>query len=215
MARLAPRLAVLAAAALSLGACEQQLQPEKSVEYRPEEVGTVDHAMCLLGFAAVPLRELSSGHHLVDATVNGRKATFILDTGANLSVVHAPEAKGMGLPEKGQPTGALGLGGGMKAQQVVLERMEIGGIPIRRNRIMTSDLSQLVHVLGQMSRNRIAGIIGQDVMKEHRAVIDVARPILFLIARDQDPAPVDAARCRKSGGEGEGDADGNPPIRSG
>jgi clan AA aspartic protease (TIGR02281 family) len=215
MARLASRLAVLAAAALSLGACEQQLVPEKAVEYRPEEAGTVDHAMCLLGFAAVPLRELSSGHHLVDATVNGRKATFILDTGANLSVVHAPEAQGMGLPEKGQQTGALGLGGGMKAQQVVLERMEIGGIPIRRNRIMTSDLSQLVHVLGQMSRNRIAGIIGQDVMKEHRAVIDVARPILFLIARDQDPAPVDAARCRKGGEEGESDADGKPPIRSG
>jgi predicted aspartyl protease len=196
MARLAIRLAVLAAAALSLGACEQQLQPEKAVEYRPEEAGTVDHAMCLLGFAAVPLRELSSGHHLVDAVLNGRKATFILDTGANFSVVHAPEARKMGLPEKGTPAGAFGLGGGMKAQQVALERMEIGGIPIRARRIMTSDLSQLVTVLGQMSRSEIAGIIGQDVMKEHRAVIDVARPILFLIAADREPAPVEAERCK-------------------
>jgi hypothetical protein len=101
----------------------------------------------------------------------------------------------LGLPEKGLAAGAFGLGGGMKAQQVKLERLEIGGLPIRQSRIMTSDLSQLVQVLGTVSRSEIAGIIGQDVMKEHRAVIDVARPILYLIPEDRDPAPVPSATC--------------------
>jgi hypothetical protein len=184
----------------SLPAC-QQAGPEKKTQYNPGEAGTVDHAMCLLGFAAVPLRELSTGHHLVDLTLNGQKATFILDTGANASVVHAAAGKRLGLPDKGTPAGAFGLGGGMKAQQVTLERLEIGGVPIRRGRIMTADLSQLVQVLGTVSRGEIAGIIGQDVMKEHRAVIDVAGPILYLVAKDKDPAPVPAEQCRKAEGE--------------
>ena len=183
-----------------LPACEQQIAPVKQVAYDPGAAGTVDHAMCLLGFTAVPLRELSTGHHLVDVTLNGRKATFILDTGANLSVVHAPTARRLGLPEKGAPAGAFGLGGGMKAQQVKLESLVIGGVPIRGSRIMTSDLSQLVQMLGTLSRSEIAGLIGQDVMKEHRAVVDVARPILYLIPDDKAPSPVPAERCRS--GEG-------------
>jgi clan AA aspartic protease (TIGR02281 family) len=162
--------------------------------------------MCLLGFAAVPLRELASGHHLVDANMNGKKATFILDTGANASVVHAAAAPGLGLPAKGAPAGAFGLGGGMKAQQVKLDRLEIGGVSIRRGQVMTSDLSQLVQILGTASRGEISGIIGQDVMKEHRAVIDVARPILYLVADDRDPAPVPAERCRAAEDEGAQDS---------
>jgi hypothetical protein len=173
---------------------------ETKAEYRPDEAGTVDHAMCLLGFSAVPLRELATGHHLVDVTMNGRKGTFILDTGANASVVHAAAAQRLRLPAKGTPAGAFGLGGGMKAQQVTLERLEIGGVAIRRNRIMTSDLAQLVQVLGTVSRGEIAGIIGQDVMKEHRAVIDVARPILYLVPEDKAPSPVSADRCRAAAG---------------
>jgi clan AA aspartic protease (TIGR02281 family) len=185
----------------SLAGCERPVAPEK-VAYSPEEAGTVDHAMCLLGFAAVPLRELATGHHLVDVTVNGKAATFILDTGANASVVHAASAKRLGLPDKGIPAGAFGLGGGMKAQQVTLERLEIGGVAIRRGRIMTSDLSQLVQVLGTVARGEIAGIIGQDVMKEHRAVIDVARPILYLVSDDKEPAPVPAEGCKAAAGKG-------------
>ncbi len=189
---LLPLLLAAAATACSPPAAENK------VAYSPEEAGTVDHAMCLLGFSAVPLRELGTGHHLVDATVNGRKGTFILDTGANASVVHAGVAPRLGLPAKGVPAGAFGLGGGMKAQQVKLERLEIGGVAIRRGRIMTSDLSQLVQVLGTVSRGEIAGIIGQDVMKEHRAVIDVARPVLYLVPEDRAPAPVAAERCRSA-----------------
>ena len=182
----------------ALAAC-QQPAPDKKVDYDPTEAGSIDQAMCLLGFAAVLLRELPSGHHLVDVKVNGKAATFILDTGANASVVHTVSGRRLGLPEKGLSAGAFGLGGGMKAQQVKLDRLEISGLTIRQTRIMTSDLSQLVQVLGTVSRSEIAGIIGQDVMKEHRAVIDVARPILYLIPEDKDPAPVPATTCAGDG----------------
>jgi clan AA aspartic protease (TIGR02281 family) len=188
------KLAVLAL--LALTACEQ-LATKPPADYRPEEAGTVDHAMCLLGFSAVPLRELSTGHHLVDVTLNGRKATFVLDTGANKSVLHAPYAERLGIGAgSALPGAAVGLGGAMNARQVKIETMEIGGLPIRQSRIMTADLSQLTRFLAPLSGSTIYGLIGQDVMKEHRAVIDVAKPILYLVAADEDPAPVSAERCR-------------------
>lgn len=188
---------------LSLAGCDRVVTPAApTVEYRPHEAGTVDHAMCLLGFTAIPLRELSTGHHLVEATMNGRKATFVLDTGANVSVVHSAAAARLGLPERGTPAGAFGLGGAMNARQVRLESLVIGPVPIRRSQVMTSDLGAIVKVLSPLSRAAISGIIGQDVMKEHRAVIDVARPILYLMSADADPSPVPSERCREKGGGG-------------
>ena len=139
-----------------------------------------------------------TGHHLVEASLNGRKATFVLDTGANRSVLHAPYAEELGVGEGlAVPGAAVGLGGSMKARLVEVGRIEIGGMPIREKRIMSADLSPLTRLLGPMSGGKIYGLIGQDVMKEHRAVIDVSRPILYLVAADEDPAPVPAERCRE------------------
>ena len=179
----------------ALAGCEKVLT--QTAEYEPTEAGTIDHAMCLLGFTAVPLRELVTGHHLVDVRLNGRKARFVLDTGANRSVLHAPYASEFGLTEGATiPGAAVGIGGSMKAKLVPVERLEIGAMPIRQSRIMTADLSQLTKLLGPLSGGRVYGLIGQDVMKEHRAVIDVSKPILYLVRADKDPAPVAAERCR-------------------
>lgn len=201
------RLALLApavASALAFAGCDQVgRQTSSTAEYRPEEAGSVDHAMCLLGFAGVPLTELSTGHHLVTLELNGRDAVFILDTGANATVLHAPHAARYGVGEGSVLPGvAVGLGGSMRARQAAIESMTIGGVPIRRDKIMLSDLAQIEQVLGRLSGRTISGIVGQDVMKEHRAVIDVAKPLLYLIKADEDPAPIEAERCR----EGPGDA---------
>lgn len=179
---------------VALAGCEQITT--RQAEYRPGEGGTVDQALCLLGFTAVPLRELITGHHLVDVTLNGRTGTFVLDTGANATVVHAAFAEEFGLPSTGGlPAGAIGVGGGLRARQVRAESFAVGAVPVRQSRIMVADLAQVVRVLGPVAGRRIYGIVGQDVMKEHRAVIDVARPILYLIPADEEPAPVAAEKC--------------------
>ena len=198
-------LAFLAAAA-ALAGCDR-IAPDNAatVEYRPGEAGTVDHAMCLLGFTGVPLTELATGHHLVTVRINGREGTFILDTGANATVLHSGAAERFGVGEGSVVPGvAIGLGGSMQARRAPIESMEIGGVPIRRSDVMTSNLGQIEQVLGRVSGRSVSGIVGQDVMKEHRAVIDVARPILYLIEADEEPAPIPAARC--GGGEGGGNA---------
>jgi hypothetical protein len=191
----------LLAAALftALAACDMplpQAEPKK-VEYRPQDAGTVDHALCLLGFTAIPLKEArTTGHHLVSATVNGTEGVFVLDTGANLSVIDVDHAARFGLdPASGVRGGATGLGGGNVARQASIKTLSLGGVDVRQRRIVLTDLGAIGDALAPLAGGAVHGLIGQDVLKEHRAVIDVKRPLLYLIEADEEPAPVAAERC--------------------
>ena len=195
-----------ALALLSVAACGQLPDGEtQGVDYRPGEAGTGDHALCLLGFTAVPLREVATGHHLVEAQINGTTGNFVLDTGANVSVVNEAQAERFGVADTGglAGIGAGGVAGGRSAQMASVDSFAIGPVAVRQDRVVTADLGQLLTSLGQVAGEDVAGIIGQDVMTEHRAVIDVARSVLYLIEADRDPAPVPAGRCTGAATAGE------------
>jgi hypothetical protein len=200
------KIVLAAALPLALAACDIIAPPPPEaakVDYRPEAAGTVDHALCLLGFTAIPLREArGTGHHLVAATVNGKTGVFILDTGANLSVIDSDHAAHFGIVAgKGRAGGATGLGGSNLARQVTIESLAFGRVRLRQRRMVVTDLGSIGDALAPLSGGAVHGIIGQDVLKEHRAVIDVERPLLYLIEADEDPKPVAAGRCGGKGAE--------------
>lgn len=190
-------------ALLLLGACEQGAG--SIPEYRPGETGTVDHALCLLGFAAVPVQDVAPGHQLIEATINGRTGRFVLDTGANVTVIDTSQAERFGLSlggggplfRRGLPASPSG-----SASQIAIDSFEIGSITIRQRRIVTADLGQLLGALSSASGEEVVGILGQDVLNEHRAIIDVARPMLYLMDDDRDPGPVPSESCQSADGGG-------------
>ena len=195
------RTAGAIAALLLACACRQATGP--APEYRPEEAGTVDHALCLLGFTAVPVREVSTGHHLIEAAINGRNGQFVLDTGANMSVIDRAHLASFGLSQGSRDVGgAIGVGAAGQASRVAIDGFTIGPVQVRQNRIVSSDLGQLLTLLSRASGMTVSGIIGQDVLNEHRAIIDVERPMLYLMDEDRDPAPVSAQRCDDKQGGG-------------
>ncbi len=201
----------LVAAAFLLSACDMAQGPAPAPEYRPEEAGTIDHALCLLGFTAIPLRRTAhTGHHLVEVTLNGRPGLFVLDTGANISVVEDDHAEHFGLSEAsalGRP--GIALGGAVAARQAKVDSLSLGPVGIRQDRIAVADLGQLVQMLGPLAGGTVHGLIGQDVLNEHRAVIDMDRPLLYVIEEDRDPTPIPASRCTVSAGDAEAKAPGN------
>jgi Aspartyl protease len=187
---------------MALCACEVAPPAREEVDYRPEKAGTVGHALCLLGFTAVPLSRTSgTGHHLVQARLNGRAALFVLDTGANVSVVDDDHAAAFGLTGAAVRGRGEIVGGGPQARQVGIDRLELGGIPIRQRSMVVTDLGRLSVAMQSLAGRAVHGLIGQDVLNEHRAVIDMDRPLLFLMADDRDPAPVPAGRCTAGPGE--------------
>lgn len=188
-------------------ACDMSESPFASSEgtqvaYRPQEAGTVDHALCLLGYVHVPVRNVRPGHQLIEASINGVAGDFVLDTGANLTVVSASQAERFRLsPETG---GILGSGparfAGVQgtARQVRIESFLLASVDIRQRSVLVADLGQLMGALGRASGREISGIVGQDILNEHRAIIDVARPMLYLMEEDREPAPVSAEGCTPS-----------------
>jgi clan AA aspartic protease (TIGR02281 family) len=195
-------------ALLLVAACREATAPEQ-VEYRPGEAGTVDHALCLLGFDAVPLREVTTGHHLVQATINGTSGSFVLDTGANVTVVDQAHARRFGISDTQGGLGGIvgGLAGGRRARQVSIDSFRVGPVDVRQGRIVTADLGQLLESLSRFTGTEVYGLVGQDVLTEHRAIVDVAGPMLYLMAEDREPAPVPAGQC---GGDGEVQASEEP-----
>lgn len=187
------------AALLFAAACQQE--SASAPEYRPNEAGTVDHAMCLLGFSAIQLREVPPGHHLVEARINGQSGSFVLDTGANVTVINEAQTDRFGVSGGGGLAGVAGVlpaAASGQANQVSIDSFEIGSIPIRQSRVVTADLGQLLTAFGRVAGEEVAGIIGQDVLTEHRAMIDVARPMLYLMEADEDPAPVASGQCQEA-----------------
>lgn len=154
---------------------------------------SVDQALCQLGFTRVPLRETRTGHHLVEVTINGRPATFIVDTGANVTVLNAALAEPFALtPRVGVVGAAVGIGGSLGAKQWNVKELAVGGVPVRQNHIATADLSGVVGALSRMSEAQIAGIVGQDVLKAQQAVIDVDGPTLHMLQANAAPRPPEA-----------------------
>ncbi len=183
---------------LLISGCEEFTPPVSPtpVAYQPELAGTVDHAMCLLGFKGIPMRTIATGHQLVDGSLNGRAVTLVVDTGANVSVVHAAHADMFGLaPRAGLGGSAIGLGGALRATQSRVGSFEIGGLAIAQPNLMVADLSQLEALLARLSGAPVHGILGQDVMKIHHAVIDAAKPMLYLQEATAIPRPISADLC--------------------
>jgi hypothetical protein len=177
-----------------LATCRQA--PSEAAPAFAGQVRSVDHALCLLDFTGIRLQTLPTGHHTVDVVLNGKPATFIIDSGANVTILNSTFVKEFGVgPATSFPGPALGAGGAMSAQLVGIKQLRIGGVPIRIDRIAAADLGRVLDLLRPGAGKPIHGIIGQDVLVEHRAVLDVARASLYLIAEDYEPAAVAPTRC--------------------
>ncbi len=179
---------------LFVAACDL-VPTARTATYDPGVSASVDQALCRLGFTAVPMTELTSGHHLVEASLNGRTGRFVVDTGANATVLHASLVADYDLdPAIGVSAAAVGLGGQAQADVWRYRSLQIGPVDIPAGRIISADLSQMVNFLGAKTDQPIVGIIGQDVLSAQQAVIDVPRPILYL-RRPGAVAPVDPTTC--------------------
>lgn len=99
---------------------------------------------------------------LVRATVNGKPATLILDTGAQFLTITPELADGL------QPIGTaehIGLGVTTRSSRVIVE-VKLGGATLSHCAAETQDLSGLSSGLGV----KIDGLIGESVLFQFKAV---------------------------------------------
>jgi hypothetical protein len=138
---------------------------------------------------------LASGHHSVAIMLNGKPGIFLIDTGAGATIIHTPYLAKFALA----PAAAAGIAasGGGKAsyEPISIDALTVGGARTRLNRIYAMDLSYLVDAVSASSVQPIEGLIGQDVLRDQKATIDMDQSILYLASADPALRP----SCQPSG----------------
>lgn len=139
---------------------------------------------CRPGFAPIKMTALASGHHSVSVMLNGRPAAFLVDTGAGATIIHTPYlerfalSRGAGAGVATNPTGKL------RFDPVAVKGFAVGGTRTRLNKIYAMDISYLVDAVSAASPERIEGLVGQDVLRDQKAIVDLDKSILYLADPD-------------------------------
>lgn len=129
----------------------------------------------------IPLKRLKTGHYKLDVLVNGRKGEFILDTGASTSCIGLENTGYFHLNSLESEIKAAGAGAiDMETRISTGNRLKIGPLQKRNLDFVLFDLTHVNTALDQVEEDKVQGILGADLLKKYRAVIDYGRNVLFL-----------------------------------
>jgi hypothetical protein len=134
------------------------------------------HAACRVEpRAAIPV-DVVEGHVLVSVQVNDVPATFILDTGAERTLMGEEVVRRLGIQRDGWVSSAVrGLGGIEQRPNALPRSLRLGGVPLHR-RTLLGDSSVTVGPLpvDDISGRLIAGLLGRDFIASFDLDLDLA-----------------------------------------
>ena len=114
---------------------------------------------------------------VIEVTLNGKKAYFLIDTGSDITILNARDTKkyGFGIVKRAFENHSLvGMGGSVSSIYSTYDvELKVGSSRVM-NRYLAHDLSRVVKRLEEKISIRISGIIGSDLMKRYGFVIDYA-----------------------------------------
>ncbi|GAB1855353.1 hypothetical protein MHTCC0001_01860 [Flavobacteriaceae bacterium MHTCC 0001] len=133
------------------------------------------------GYTKIKLKLTKTNHFEMKATINGIKGNFILDTGASSSCVGFEGIDTFKLKVK--DSSVLAAGAGATDMETKMSRKNKVKIGRWNNDKVVLVLFNLVHVntaLINHNSNPVDGIIGADILKKGKAIIDYEKKYLYL-----------------------------------
>jgi len=133
------------------------------------------------GYTKIKLRLTKTNHFEVKAQINGVKGRFILDTGASNSCVGFESVKYFNLTVEDSNVKAAGAGAtDMKTQISKKNHIKIGKWKYKKLKLILFDLVHVNTALETHNSNSVDGIIGADILKKTKAIIDYSNKYLYL-----------------------------------
>lgn len=121
--------------------------------------------------------ERRGNHIFVDGTLNDNKVTYMIDTGADNSLLHLKAATDNGC-EVGEMTEFIqGIGGKAPAAVTKIKKLTMGDAILTNRKVLAADLDRFGRELEWV------GLFGADFMRELDAVITYREKRIFLIQR--------------------------------
>lgn len=133
------------------------------------------------GYVGIPLALTATNHFEIEAKINGISGRFIVDTGASNTCLGIDKIDRFELTTESTDVKAAGAGSSeMDALISTNNTIGIGGWEKRRHRIVLIDLFHVNLALEKQNASPVDGIIGADILKKGKAIIDYNRKRLFL-----------------------------------
>lgn len=132
-------------------------------------------------YTPVPLHLTNTNHFELCAQINGIDGRFILDTGASNTCIGLDKTEHFHLNSKKSEVKAAGAGAvEMETLISTGNHIAIGKWNKKRQKIVLFDLVHVNQALLSHDANPVDGIIGADILKKGKAVIDYSKKTLFL-----------------------------------
>ena len=141
----------------------------------------LDKVLAKANYKKIRFKLTKTNHLLIEASINGIKGKFILDTGASSTCVGLECVPLFGLDAIHSETLAAGAGGtGMLTKLATKNSLKIGRWKNEDFNIVIFDLSHVNLALTQHKAKPVNGIIGADVLLKGKAIIDYYNHYLYL-----------------------------------
>jgi hypothetical protein len=138
-------------------------------------------SLSLQGYSSIALTRLKTGHLTMQARINGVSGRFVLDTGAGRSVIAAGRQEKFRLGRFDRKVAvATGAGGDLPLRMSHGNRLQIGSYVDYGFTAYLMPLDQVNLAFLRRGQEGIDGVIGSDVLRSGRAVIDYAGRRLYL-----------------------------------
>ena len=133
------------------------------------------------GYTRIKLKQTKTNHLELKARINGIVGNFILDTGASSSCVGFESIHQFKLNAENSKIKAAGAGAtDMFTQIAKKNRIKIAKWHYDKLALVLFDLSHVNLALTTHNAKPVDGIIGADVLKKSKAIIDYSQKYLYL-----------------------------------
>lgn len=132
-------------------------------------------------YTQVPLVLTATDHFEIIAKINGISGRFILDTGASNTCVGLDKIQYFELVSKNSKIKAAGAGAtNMETQISTKNIVEIGKWSQEKVKLVLFDLVHVNDALISHNALPVDGVIGADVLKKGKAIIDYDKKCVYL-----------------------------------
>ena len=132
------------------------------------------------GYVRVKLDFLKTKHYSLEAKINGINGRFILDTGASNSCICTSLENNFNVISKKTTEKASSATSKISNTKISKNNtIQIGKWENKMN-LITFDMGHINHVLNDKKIDSVSGIIGADILKNSKAILDYNLNNLYL-----------------------------------
>ncbi len=133
------------------------------------------------GYGEIPMKRQSISDFEVAANVNGRRALWLVDTGAAITLLDSGISRRAGIHLNRTKFTVGGAGGGRQRIDVgIVDSLRFSSVRVRSAVIAVSDITSHNSALQDPGKPAIDGYLGADFLRERNAIIDCSQMRLYL-----------------------------------